>query len=85
MASGTQFGPYQVTAVGSEAEAVAIGDVTSDGLADVVLTTGYANTPADFQVFVFAGHGGRHAGRASHLRDRGLLRAAARDRRASAT
>ena len=55
LASGTQFGPYQVTAVGSEAEAVAIGDVTSDGLADVVLTTGYANTPADFQVFVFAG------------------------------
>ena len=50
LASGTQFGPYRVTAVGSEAEAVAIGDVTSDGLADVVLTTGYANTPADFQV-----------------------------------
>ena len=55
LASGTQFGPYQVTPVGSEAEAVAIGDVTSDGIADVVLTTGYANTPADFGLFVFAG------------------------------
>ena len=55
LASGTQFGPYQVTAVGSEAEAVAIGDVTSDGIADVVLTTGYASTSADFQLFVFAG------------------------------
>ena len=55
LASGTQFGPYQVTAVGSEAEAVAIGDVTSDGIADVVVTTGYANAAADFQVFVFAG------------------------------
>ena len=55
LASGTQFGPYQVTAVGSEAEAVAIGDVTSDGIADIVLTTGYANTPADFRLFVFAG------------------------------
>ena len=55
LASGSQFGPYQVTAVGSEAEAVAIGDVTSDGIADIVLTTGYANTPADFGLFVFAG------------------------------
>ena len=55
LASGTQFGPYQVTAVGSEAEAVAIGDVTSDGIADIVLTTGYASTSADFQLFVFAG------------------------------
>ena len=55
IASGTQFGPYRVTPVGSEPEAVAIGDVTSDGIADIVLTTGYANTPADFGLFVFAG------------------------------
>ena len=55
IASGTQFGPYQVTSVGSEPEAVAIGDVTSDGIADIVLTTGYAGTPADFGLLVFAG------------------------------
>ncbi len=55
IASGTQFGPYRVTSVGSEPEAVAIGDVTSDGIADIVLTTGYAGTPADFGLFVFAG------------------------------
>src|SRR4029079_10710361 len=55
LASGTQFGPYRVTPVGSEPEAVAIGDVTRDGIADIVLTTGYAATPADFGLFVFAG------------------------------
>ena len=55
IASGTQFGPYQVTSVGSDPEAVAIGDVTSDGIADIVLTTGYAGTPADFGLLVFAG------------------------------
>src|SRR5690349_22676636 len=55
LASGAQFGPYQVTPVGSEPEAVAIGDVTGDGIVDVVLTTGYAGTPADFGLFVFAG------------------------------
>ena len=41
--------------MGSEPEAVAIGDVTGDGVADVVLTTGFANTAADFHLFVFAG------------------------------
>ena len=45
VASGTQFGPYQVTPIGSEPEAVAIGDVTSDGIADIVLTTGSTTTP----------------------------------------
>jgi fibronectin type 3 domain-containing protein len=49
------FLPYQAIAVPSEADAVAIGDVTGDGRADVVFTTGYDADPAnDFHVFVLA-------------------------------
>jgi hypothetical protein len=54
-AAPSQFGPYRITAVGSEPEAVAIGDVTGDGINDVVLTTGYDNTALDFHLLVFAG------------------------------
>lgn len=54
-AAGTLFQPYQAFAVGSWPEAVAIGDVTGDGLPDVVLTTGFNADPAnDYRVFVFA-------------------------------
>ena len=67
-------GRTQVTSVGSEAEAVAIGDVTSDGIADVVLTTGYANTPADFGLFVFAGLADGTLAAPVSVRDRGRLR-----------
>ena len=55
LASPSQFGAARVTSVGSSPEAVALGDVTGDGRTDVVLTTGYDNTAADFRLFVFAG------------------------------
>jgi hypothetical protein len=43
----------QILAVPSQAETVAIADVTGDGLADIVFTTGYDNDPAnDFDLFV---------------------------------
>ena len=54
-AAGTLFQPYQAFPVGSSPEAVAVGDVTGDGRADVVMTTDYAFDPAnDFRVWVFA-------------------------------
>jgi Domain of unknown function DUF11/FG-GAP-like repeat len=54
-AAGTLFQPYQALDVGSWPEAVAIGDVTGDGRADVVLTTGFYFDPAnDDRVWVFA-------------------------------
>src|SRR5919106_5981155 len=54
-AAGTLFQPYLAVDVGSWPEAVAIGDVTGDGRADVVMTTGYAFDPAnDYRVWVFA-------------------------------
>src|SRR4051794_18260267 len=40
-AAGGGFAPYTAVALPSEPDAVAIGDVTGDGLADVVATTGY--------------------------------------------
>jgi subtilisin family serine protease len=49
------FPTYQATSVGSWPEAVAIGDVTGDGLEDVVMTTSYYFDAAnDFHLFVFA-------------------------------
>lgn len=54
-ASPSQFAAYQLTAVPSQPDALALGDVTGDGRTDVVLTTGYANVAADFHLFVFAG------------------------------
>ena len=43
----------QVLVVPSQAEAVAIGDITGDGLSDIVFTTGYDDDPAnDFDLFV---------------------------------
>jgi len=57
-AAGTLFQPYQAFTVGSWPEAVAIGDVTGDGRADVVMTTGYYSDPAnDNRVWVFAQSG----------------------------
>lgn len=48
------FEPYYVIETGSWPEAVAIGDVNSDGLADVVLVTSYYLDPEnDFKLFVF--------------------------------
>src|SRR3954452_9631552 len=58
LAAPSQFGSARITALGSSPEAVAIGDVTGDGIADVVVTTGYANTPLDFRLFVLAGQAG---------------------------
>lgn len=46
--------PYQSTVTGSWADTVAIGDVTGDARADVVLATGtYFSPEADNHVFVF--------------------------------
>ena len=52
-AAETLFQPYQAFDVGSWPEAVAIGDVTGDGLADIVATTGYSVDPSvDFKLAV---------------------------------
>ena len=47
------FAPYQSFALGSDTKAVAIGDVTGDGRADVVATSAQGFY-ADYRVFVFA-------------------------------
>src|SRR5690242_15035244 len=48
----------QILAVPSQAETVAVADVTGDGLADIVFTTGYDNDPAnDFDLFVLPREG----------------------------
>lgn len=67
-AAGTLFQPYQAFDVGSWPEAVAVGDVTGDGRADVVMTTGYYFDPAnDNRVWVFAqGVGGSLAAPVSY-------------------
>jgi hypothetical protein len=55
VAAAASLFPYQVLTVPSEADAVAIGDVTGDGRADIVFTTGYSGDPAvDFHLFVIA-------------------------------
>ena len=52
-AAGGAFAPYATVAIPSEPDAVAIGDVTGDGLADVVATTGYSLDPSvDFKLAV---------------------------------
>jgi Fibronectin type III domain/FG-GAP-like repeat len=51
--AGSSMAPYVIFAVPSQADAVAVGDVTGDGLADIVFTTAYDNDPAnDFDLFV---------------------------------
>lgn len=55
LASGGLFLPYRAIGVPSEPDAIAIGDVTGDGRADVVVTTGYDFDPADdFHLLVLA-------------------------------
>ena len=49
-ASAASFLPYQATALGGSPVSVAVGDVTGDGLDDVVLTT----STNDFLLYVFA-------------------------------
>jgi hypothetical protein len=52
-AASSSLLPYSIIAVPSQADAVRIGDVTGDGLADIVFTTEYDNDPAnDFDLFV---------------------------------
>src|SRR3954468_6190057 len=52
-AASTLFAPYQAIALGSDTKAVAIGDVTSDGRADVVATSAQGSY-ADYRVYVVA-------------------------------
>ena len=48
------FSAYSAMATGSRPQAVAVGDVNSDGLADVVLITSFNFDPAhDFKLYVF--------------------------------
>src|SRR5262245_33792393 len=54
-ASPSTFLPYVAYPSVPQPEAVAIGDVTGDGLDDAVVTTGYDNDPAhDFKLAVLA-------------------------------
>src|SRR5687768_3885655 len=54
-AAGTLFQPYQAFDVGAWPEAVAIGDLTGDGRADVVMTTDfYFDAANDYRVWVLA-------------------------------
>ena len=52
-ATSSLFGMYQTITIDGDPEAVAIGDVTGDGHADVVATGGLSFT--DYRVFVVAG------------------------------
>ena len=55
LATDGLFDPYVAISLPSEPDAVAIGDVTGDGRADVVATTGYSGSALnDFQLFVLA-------------------------------
>lgn len=48
-----QFLPYVTKTINSDAEVVAIGDVTNDGRNDVVVATAYNDNPNDNKVLVF--------------------------------
>src|SRR3954470_11723032 len=52
-AASTLFAPFQSIALGSDTKAVAIGDVTGDGRADVVATSAQGSY-ADYRVYVLA-------------------------------
>lgn len=54
-AAVSQFQPLTAYSSVPEPDAIAIGDVTGDGRADAVVTTGYSNNPSvDFKVAVLA-------------------------------
>lgn len=53
VAAENLFAPYKAIAVGSRAEAVAIGDVNNDGRNDVVMTTWHSSSENDYSLFVF--------------------------------
>jgi len=53
-AASTLFAPYQAIALGTDTKAVAVGDVTGDGRADVVATSAQGSY-ADYRVYVLAG------------------------------
>ncbi|MDW7646494.1 MAG: hypothetical protein SCI25_15830 [Desulfuromonadales bacterium] len=55
---GCPYEGLEVFDVGSDPEAVAIGDVNGDGLNDVVMTTGFYSDPDnDYKLFVFPQNG----------------------------
>jgi hypothetical protein len=65
--AASSLASYRILTVPSQPDAVAIADVTGDGLGDLVFTTGYDNDPAnDFDLFVLPGAGNGTFGALQH-------------------